>query len=320
VTDAVGKKATINKTIKVRDVTPPTPEFNYEPEEVNMSSPVRFNATATDDNFCMFDNLSFNWAFGDGETATGPIVYHNYSMPGIYTVSLNVTDAEGNRALRNKTVTIRGPEFVLQDLLFSRDKPMEGARIQIRVILNNTYVGGEVIPWENVTVALFVDDKRIADKIVPELPVEQDTEVIFSWVAKPGEHTIRVEVDPDNYTAEWNEQNNVMSKIIKVRRQPFNVALVVTIMVIVIVIGVFLYIRSKRRARRRRERRKPKKRRPGKKRREKGKRREVEEEIDETKKKDALRRRRRERRLEKRREKHKEAKKGGEKGRRGKKR
>lgn len=37
----------------------------------------------------------YRWTFGDGETATGPRVTHDY-LPGNYTVQLNVTDIYGN--------------------------------------------------------------------------------------------------------------------------------------------------------------------------------------------------------------------------------
>ena len=42
--------------------------------------------------------VEYRWDFGDGATETGFKVYHAYSRPGTYTVTLTVIDAEGNTA------------------------------------------------------------------------------------------------------------------------------------------------------------------------------------------------------------------------------
>lgn len=41
------------------------------------------------------DNLSYNWAFGDGQTAEGVKVSHEYEQPGHYTAKLTVNDNSG---------------------------------------------------------------------------------------------------------------------------------------------------------------------------------------------------------------------------------
>ncbi len=41
------------------------------------------------------DTLSYNWSFGDGQTATGPEASHSYSSEGTYRVALTVTDQDG---------------------------------------------------------------------------------------------------------------------------------------------------------------------------------------------------------------------------------
>jgi spore germination protein YaaH/PKD repeat protein len=47
-----------------------------------------------------------NWSFGDGSTAFGGAVYHNYSRPGEYRINLDVDDIHGNRFNRNFTVIV----------------------------------------------------------------------------------------------------------------------------------------------------------------------------------------------------------------------
>ncbi len=49
---------------------------------------------------------SYAWSFGDGGSATTANTSHTYSAPGVYTVRLNVTDADHATAASSVTVTI----------------------------------------------------------------------------------------------------------------------------------------------------------------------------------------------------------------------
>jgi YD repeat-containing protein len=59
--------------------------------------------------------LSYQWAFGDGGTCTAVICNHAYSTPGIYTVTLTVTDNFGATASATtaSTITNRAPAVSL---------------------------------------------------------------------------------------------------------------------------------------------------------------------------------------------------------------
>ena len=50
--------------------------------------------------------VSYNWAFGDGETAQGVNVTHRYASPGTYTVTLKVTDDKNAIGTDTATVTV----------------------------------------------------------------------------------------------------------------------------------------------------------------------------------------------------------------------
>lgn len=75
---------------------------------------VTFSGTATDPGT---DDLAFDWAFGDGGTASNPYpwsgshtvtdtVTHTYTVAGSYTVSLNVADGDGGVGSGTTTIVI----------------------------------------------------------------------------------------------------------------------------------------------------------------------------------------------------------------------
>jgi PKD repeat protein len=53
--------------------------------------------------------VSYEWSFGDGQTATGPQVFHAYTQEGTYSAALTVTDNEGAVHTAATTVTIDPP-------------------------------------------------------------------------------------------------------------------------------------------------------------------------------------------------------------------
>lgn len=51
--------------------------------------------------------LTYTWNFGDGTTATGPLVTHVYNTSGVFTVKLDVSDGKKSAAAAAASVTIR---------------------------------------------------------------------------------------------------------------------------------------------------------------------------------------------------------------------
>jgi endonuclease YncB( thermonuclease family) len=74
----------------------PYPNYTYTPLNPVVNKSITFNASSS----WTFDPaaaiISYNWSFGDGTNGTGEITNHTYLSPGNYTVSLEVTDSDGD--------------------------------------------------------------------------------------------------------------------------------------------------------------------------------------------------------------------------------
>jgi len=103
VTDAAGNYATDNVTITVLDVTKPVADAGGD-QTVDVNTEVSLDAGGSSDNVGI---TSYEWDFGDGARGTGKTTKHAYATPGVYTVTLNVTDAAGNSATDTATITVR---------------------------------------------------------------------------------------------------------------------------------------------------------------------------------------------------------------------
>jgi PKD repeat protein len=89
-------------------IDPPVPEFSYKPLEPMSGETVTFNASASHDT-SPFDNVtivSYEWDFSDGTMSTGMISTHAYGEPGTYSVTLTVTDNNGNVRSITKSILI----------------------------------------------------------------------------------------------------------------------------------------------------------------------------------------------------------------------
>jgi PKD repeat protein len=55
---------------------------------------------------------SYEWDFGNGQTATGPTAFTTYSTPGTYQAKLTVTDTDGDKDVSLQTITVNTPPNV----------------------------------------------------------------------------------------------------------------------------------------------------------------------------------------------------------------
>jgi PKD repeat protein len=71
------------------------------------SEAASFRAFATDPG--VDDSLVANWTFGDGSTASGLAVDHQFALDGTYTVNVVVSDGQGGEASTSRIVTVGPP-------------------------------------------------------------------------------------------------------------------------------------------------------------------------------------------------------------------
>jgi len=80
--------------------------FVVLPSTTVVGSPVFVYFGFTYDDHVM---MSYNctWDFGDGGTAVGPIAYHVYMEPGVYTITMTIADIHGATTTASKQVVVR---------------------------------------------------------------------------------------------------------------------------------------------------------------------------------------------------------------------
>jgi PKD repeat protein len=111
--------------------------FTVTPEQPPANASVDFNATRSTGTSSA---TSYDWRFGDGTTATGPVVTHSYDQAGEFTAELVVTLDDGTTRTVTKTVTVTGSETLVVD-----STGAEGNYTAIEPAVGNASDGARVV-------------------------------------------------------------------------------------------------------------------------------------------------------------------------------
>ncbi|MEM2567147.1 MAG: PKD domain-containing protein [Candidatus Bathyarchaeia archaeon] len=113
VTDSEGLWSTTQKPIKILQECGPTANFTWTPKFPIANQTIIFNATASTPGWSKKIGdyrpvINYKWNFGDGTVinTANPIVTHNYTRSGNYTVTLTVTDADGRTAQTSAKIQV----------------------------------------------------------------------------------------------------------------------------------------------------------------------------------------------------------------------
>jgi hypothetical protein len=103
----MGNTASFQTAFSVIDVAaPPIAAFAALPPIAAANTTINFDGTFSSPEGYNDTITSYTWDFGDTSNATGDAVSHQYSELGNYTVTLNVTDAEGFWNTTSQTIVI----------------------------------------------------------------------------------------------------------------------------------------------------------------------------------------------------------------------
>ncbi|MCX6566534.1 MAG: PKD domain-containing protein [Candidatus Aminicenantes bacterium] len=103
VTDNQGATNSKSKTIEVINLNP-VAGFSFLPPTGSAPLTVNFDASASYDPDGTI--ARYSWIFGDGNTALGKAVTHEFATPGTYTITLTVTDNFGKTNSKSKSINV----------------------------------------------------------------------------------------------------------------------------------------------------------------------------------------------------------------------
>jgi PKD repeat protein len=103
VTDTNGLSGAAQTRINIRPAPQPPQAVISGPDRTQVNKPTTYDAYQSQSSSQVG---AIEWDMGDGTTATGPEVTHQYAAPGVYQVTLKLTDADGMEGTATKSVSV----------------------------------------------------------------------------------------------------------------------------------------------------------------------------------------------------------------------
>ncbi|HEQ79208.1 MAG TPA: PKD domain-containing protein, partial [Euryarchaeota archaeon] len=154
-----------------------------------------FNGTTSTDNVGV---VSWEWDFGEGNTTSGEVVFFTFTMPGIYTVTLNVTDDAGNWNIAQQAVTVRDITPPICDFVASPSFTIDHGTTLTLSSTSTDNVGIAAHSWD-------IDGDGIEDFNTPVIVVN------FTW---PGIYVVNLTVADAAGNQGWAEHEITVIDIV----------------------------------------------------------------------------------------------------------
>jgi len=106
-TDEKGGASLLTRIVRVQPTSPPIPDFSIVTQPPGLKpragTPIRLQDESSDPGG---EIVGWEWAFGDGDTASDAAPLHTYDEHGTYLVVLRVVDDRGDAAVQSRSYTV----------------------------------------------------------------------------------------------------------------------------------------------------------------------------------------------------------------------
>ncbi|HZB26147.1 MAG TPA: PKD domain-containing protein [Vicinamibacterales bacterium] len=123
------------------------PAFTVNPTDPQDNQSVLFDASTSQ---APGNNpiVSFAWNFGDGDSASGRTVSHQYRAPGTYIVSLTVSDTYGRTATATQSLTVGPGLNPTAAFTFSPTDALPGTRVFFNAASSRAAPGRTIVRYQ----------------------------------------------------------------------------------------------------------------------------------------------------------------------------
>ncbi|MCL7414047.1 MAG: hypothetical protein M8353_10625, partial [ANME-2 cluster archaeon] len=178
------------------------------------------NTTRTFSTSFLIDNVQIadKWNSGLVSGSSANIVTTWTATPGEHTIKAVVDyynhvaeSNESNNTLEHDLSKIDQADLVVSDLTWTPSDFTEGQSVTFNAVIENTGNGGTT---RGFYTRFLIDDNYLGDQYLSGLSSGSTTTITRTWIATPGEHTVKAVVDANDHVLESNETNNWLSESI----------------------------------------------------------------------------------------------------------
>lgn len=150
-------RAHLTRQVDIRVIPPgvilppngtPVPAFTVSPNPAATFTPIRFDAsTTTDEGVACGGRCAYSWSFGDGGSANGMTVTHEFRTTGTFTVQLTVRDQRGQLASRAADISVGPSATPVAGFVFSPTEPTPGQLIFFDASASTAAQGRHIVSY-----------------------------------------------------------------------------------------------------------------------------------------------------------------------------